>query len=554
MRRLPILFLVLIFFSTGISCSKSFLDEETKSFFSTDNAFKTEKDFEASVNNLYALVRAEFYTVNDFMPFQYIYRTDVAFEITVTTPNLSAEIAPTGFPGSHWTALYKIVAEANTILGRLPASEVSEAAQVQFEAKAKFFRGFAYRSLAYLFGGVPLVLEEITGEKTDFVRASKKEVLTQVIDDLTFAAANLPGITAVKDGEISNLAAQHLLSEVYLADGQYQEAVTAATAVIDDPNTDLMKARFGASVSVPGKDVYWDLFQPKNQNRKTAGNTEGIWVIQIETDVQGGSGSTSGGSQSGVYSLERVHAPFVRDLRINGVSVFRWPVGDYTGGRGVGFLAPSLYFMDTVWQSDFNNDIRNANHNFVRDFVANNPGSPLFGQVISTKNPPAGVTVPSRVFYPYQSKATTPFNHPASLYANAATFELKSTAGGTYRDEYLFRLAETYLLRAEAYLGLGNTGDAAKDINVVRTRAQANPVLPGNVNIDYILDERMREFGVEEKRMLTLMRLGKFYDRVKQHNPFYGIQMQPHYNLWPIPQPEIERNRGAVLEQNPGYQ
>jgi hypothetical protein len=63
----------------------------------------------------------------------------------------------------------------------------------------------------------------------------------------------------------------------------------------------------------------------------------------------------------------------------------------------------------------------------------------------------------------------------------------------------------------------------------------------------------MRELGVEEKRMLTLHRLGKWYDRVVKCNPYYAPQADPKYNLWPIPQFEIERNREAVLEQNAGY-
>ncbi|MBS0031013.1 RagB/SusD family nutrient uptake outer membrane protein [Chitinophaga sp. 22321] len=545
----------------AFSCRQDFLDEKSLSFLSTANAFKTTEDFDASVNNLYGLVRSEFYTSSDWQPMQYLYRTDMAVEVSVgSNPNLSAEFGPNGtLTNNHWSQLYKIVAESNTIIDRIPASRLSNANKVLFEARAKFFRALGYRTLAYLYGGVPLVLNEIVGEKTDFVRATKKEVLTQVIADLKFAATNLPGITVVKDGEISNLAAQHLLSEVYLADGQFQHAVNAASAVIDDPATDLMKTRFGARSTVTPGDVYWDLFQAKNQNRKSAGNTEGIWVIQLETDVQGGSAVST--AMAGNYQLERVHVPLYRDMRVNGVALFLWPIGDYTGGRGVGFLQPSKHFADEVWQSDFNNDIRNANHNFVREVVATNPASPFFGQKISTQNPPPGanITFPSRVFYPYQSKATTPFNHPAALYVNPGAsdpvkkYELKATAGGTYADQYMFRLAETYLLRAEAYLGLGSTGPAAADINVVRARANASPVLAGAVTLDYILDERLRELGVEEKRMLTLMRLGKLYERVKKYNPFYGVNMDPRFNLWAIPQGEIERNRSAVLEQNPGY-
>jgi starch-binding outer membrane protein, SusD/RagB family len=560
MKKITILSIgLLLWFST--SCKESFLEETPSAFLSTSNAFKTVDDFNASVNNLYGSVRAEFYSRSDWQPMQYLYRTDLGIEVTVGgNPNLSAEFGPNGtLANNHWSQIYKIVADANTIISRIPASSLSERDRISFEAKARFFRAFAYRSLAYLFGGVPLITEEIIVEKVDFVRASKKEVLTQVIEDLKFAAANLPGITTVRDGEISNLAAYHLLSEVYLADGQFKNAADAATVVIDDPNTGLMTSRFGSRSTVTPGDVYWDLFQTNNQNRKTANNREAIWVIQFEADVPGG-GATST-AMAGSYQLERVHVPLFRDMRVNGVQLFLWPVGDYTGGRGVGFLQPSRYFADSVWKSDFDNDIRNANHNFVREVVATNPASPFFGKVISTKNPPAGagITYPSRVFYPYQSKATTPYNHPAGLYVNPGSsdpirkFELKASAGGTYADQYMFRLAETYLLRAEANLGLGNLTAAAADINLVRARSKALPVQPGNVTLDYILDERLRELGVEEKRMLTLMRLGKLYDRVTRLNPFYGVNMQPHFNLWAIPQGEIERNRGAVLEQNPGY-
>lgn len=563
MKKIHQLLLIIVLLGVG-SCKEDFLNEEPLDFFSTANAFQTENDFNASVNNLYGLLRNEFYSVNDFNPMEYLYRTDVAFQITTQVPNLDADFNPnSGIISNHWTRLYKIIAEANTIISRLPNSQLSDAKKPLFEAKARFFRAFAYRSLAYLYGGVPLVLEEIATEKTDFARSSREEVYTQVIDDLDFATKNLPALTAVADGEVSSLAAQHLLAEVYLAAGQFQNAANAASAVIDDPNTDLMTARFGSrSTETPG-DVYWDLFRRNNQNRKSAGNKEAIWVIQFETDVLGGGAVSS--AQAGSYLLERVHPPLIRDVTINGVPPFLWPAGDYTGGRGVGFLAPSVYMIDSVYADDFDTDIRNANHNFVRAYKSNNPASPYFNQLISFHNVPDGTKgtggsvivsgKPDRAFYPYQAKCTTPFNHPSALYILPAPypFALKPSAGGTYTDQYMFRLAETYLLRAEAYLGLNDKVSAAADINVVRTRSNAAPVTPDKVDIDYILDERMREFGVEEKRMLTLTRLGKLVDRVKKCNPFYAAGMKDHFNLWPIPQAEIERNRNGVLAQNPGY-
>jgi starch-binding outer membrane protein, SusD/RagB family len=565
-------FLILLVLLTGtFSCKKSLLNETPLDFLSATNAFKTTADFQASVNNLYRLVRAEFYTVNDNDPMEYQYRTDIAFYVPAAFPaNLSGEIAPTsGIMERHWRALYKIIAEANTIISRIPASQLSAADQKLFEARARFFRAFAYRSLAYIWGGVPLETNELLGAKVDYTRATRKEVYTQVIADLVFAVANLPGITAssIKDGEVSSQAANHLLSEVYIADGQFANAVTAATAVISSPGMALMTARFGTRRTVTPGDVYWDLFRRGNQNRKNgSNNTEAIWVIQLEADVPGGAAITTTSFASGDgFSLERVHAPLIRDVTVNNVAPFLWPTSDYTGGRGVGFHAPSKYFQDSVYSSDPVNDIRNANHNFVRKFKSNNPGSPLFNTEIDYHNLPAGTKgtsgatltsgVPSRAIYPYQTKCTDPFNHPANLMAptTANPFALKGGAGFTYQDQYLFRLAETYLLRAEAYLGAGNAASAAADINVVRARSNAAPVAAGNVTIDYILDERIRELGVEEKRLLTLMRLGKWYDRVVKCNPFYASAANTKYNLWPIPQSEIERNRGAVLQQNPGY-
>ena len=579
MKKIQKFLLIIILFTGSLACEKTFLDEQPLDFLSTGNAFQTEADFNASVNNLYGLTRHHYYTSNDFEPFRYLYRTDGFFEITTTTPNMAAEISPTGITNWAWAPNYKIVAEANTIISRLPGSTtLTDAQKKSFEAKARFFRALGYRTLAYLYGGVPLVLEETASEKTDFTRATRKEVYAQAIEDLKFAAANLPSIStaSLRDGEVSSQAAQHLMAEVYLADGQFQNAIDAATAVITTAGMSLMTARFGRRSAVTPGDVYWDLFQRGNQNRKTSTNRESIWVIQIETDVTGGGGSTAAGNQNGVYSLERVHTPLMRDMRISGVAPFTWPVANYTGGRGVGFLAPSPYFITNIWQSDFTNDIRNANHNFVRDYYGTNPASPFFGKLVSTQSPPPGSTglsgtivanKPDRSFYPYQSKATQVYDAPATLVepndgnvpANIRSIDslrknyLTPGAGGTYIDQYMFRLAETYLLRAEGYLGLNKTSEAAADINVVRARVKAAPVAPGNVNIDYILDERLREFGVEEKRMLTLMRLGKWVDRVRRFNPFYGTQMQDHFNLWPIPSTEIERNRSAKLEQNPGY-
>lgn len=563
------------------ACNETdFLREKPLDFMSTENSYETEKDFDIAVNDLYDMVRWEFYGYDECRPMDYLYGTDLVYDGepggTEKHGNMAAAYHPTAtIPRVHWNNLYKIISGTNVVIDRIDSKDFSEDTKKQFKAKASFFRGFAYRTLVYLYGGVPLVLEEITIPKTDFVRATKEQTLDQAIADVKFAAEALKDIAVMKDGEISSTAAYHLLAELYLAKGKYQEAVIAATQVIDNPAMGLMKSRFGSRANETPGDVYWDLFRMNNQNRG-AGNTEGIWVIQYETDLPGGGSSTVTAKTTGNYCAERNFAPMVRDvkLRVDGkdYAPFRWPVSDYTGGRGIGWGISTRHYSNTVWESDFHNDIRNANHNFVRKFAVHNESfKKQFGiDSIDVDNPPANLvvgqggsmTIPGRYLYAYQSKVTTPYNHPEPLYANKTTGDLKSSAGATYTDQYMFRLAETYLLRAEAYLALNDKGKAASDINEVRRRANAIPVEAADVDLDYILDERIRELGIEEKRRLTLMRTGKLYDRVKRFNPYYanpetngdGVGMLEKYNVWPIPHSAIEANIGAVLEQNQGYE
>jgi hypothetical protein len=64
----------------------------------------------------------------------------------------------------------------------------------------------------------------------------------------------------------------------------------------------------------------------------------------------------------------------------------------------------------------------------------------------------------------------------------------------------VYRLAETYLIRAEAYYWKGQLGLAADDINTVRERSHALPITAADVTLDYIFAERARELYLEEMR------------------------------------------------------
>lgn len=115
------------------------------------------------------------------------------------------------------------------------------------------------------------------------------------------------------------------------------------------------------------------------------------------------------------------------------------------------------------------------------------------------------------------------------------------------------RLGETYLLLAEAQFRQGRNADAAASINMIRNRAHATPVQPGEVTLDYILDERARELTAEELRRLTLIRTNTLVSRVRKYNPKVAPTISDFNIHLPIPQSEIDVNKDAVLTQNDGY-
>ena len=224
------------------------------------------------------------------------------------------------------------------------------------------------------------------------------------------------------------------------------------------------------------------------------------------------------------------------------------------GGRGVANLNNTDWWLNDLWESDWSNDIRNSKWNIVRDIVYDNPKSKYYGKsAIAPETYSKKLKTDKWRWYPWPSKITTPGDHPAALYQNEEQLSLKSTAGATYLDQYMLRLPEVYLLRAEAYLNLGKKDLAADDINAVRERAQAKPVADADVTLDYILDERAREMVYEEFRRITLGRVGKYVERVRKCNSFNAPQMEDKMELWPIPYSFIEANKDAKIEQNPGY-
>lgn len=556
-------FIALIVF-LGCESDDDFLREVPNTFYTLENAFSTAAQVDAAViacyqhtRNLYFPNHHNAYTLKgkgtDVIDVPLIRMGQTLSDYSIIDPQKSEF-------NNIYSSFYQLISKANTALFAAELEHIQWGSQAEKDyviAQAKFFRAFAYRNLGQLFGGVPIVDEIITEPRFDFVRSTRIETYQFAIDDLEAILNDLPE-TTTSGGRIVRGAAQHFLAELYLSmgielqeqgqngDAMYDRAIQYASALIDGGIYSLMTERFGTRMNEtprdnflwdPGTaDVYWDLFQEGNVMYQH-GNRETIWAFPIDFEAWQREDNQS-------------RLPYVRSFG----PVFRWIDGfigteEDGGGRGVAFVTPTMYTRYDVWDGPVGeNDNRNAEHNFRRIFSYNDPNHPSYGEVI-----------PYSVIY--QDDNFRGMIFPVHMKINTDRFtglEHGNNHDDLFRDDYVVRLAETILIRAEAYLRRGDSGNAANDINLIRDRAQCTyRVSPGDVSIDFILDERVRELYAEEHRWNTLLRMGGTVavDRIREHAfwPATKATLTWDYNLWPIPQTVIDRNIGARMEQNPGW-
>lgn len=555
-----ILIFVFIFSIQGCENDEDFLRESPNTFFTLENAFSTPAQVDAVLVSCYRLARQNQVSSSATTRILNGLGTDVLDvpELRIgTTFSDYARLNPTfNEYNTIFNRYYDMISKANTALYSAELEHIaweSEQEKNYAIAQAKFFRGYAYRSLGMLYGGVPLVDAILTQPKLDFVRSSTIDTYQFAIDDLESILNFLPETTP-QAGRIVKGAAQHFLVELYISmgieleeqgnngDAMYDKALQYANQLIDGGTYSLMTERFGSRKAEVSNwsgtaDVYWDLFQEGNVNFQD-GNSESIWAYQI--DFQ------SYLSEDGQSKIEypRDYVPLLR--LVEGMQ----GEGDDVGGRGVCFATPTMHVRDGVWEDSFWNDNRNAEHNIWRNFKYNDPTHPKFGEPYPWSEYYKTDYNRSMV-YPIHAKYTT----DPGTWTGLQEGENRSNL---FRDEYAIRLAETILLRAEIFYRKGQMQDAADDINLIRERAKAEyKVSASDVDLDLILDERIRELFIEEDRWHTLLRMRGTVavDRIKEYAfwPFTKTTLTWDFNKWPIPQGAIDRNIDAELEQNPGW-
>ncbi|WP_084291147.1 RagB/SusD family nutrient uptake outer membrane protein [Pedobacter nyackensis] len=570
------IFFYSIIFATFVasSCKKP-LTEEPLDFYTPENSYTNKAQFESALANSYLSIRSNFYAATDAYSNYDMLGLDV--DLTHVESNASATKvqyfgwatmnSDNGFAGKWWPRLYALIAQSNTIIDRADASEAkwtSDAEKNAIVGEAKFLRAFAYRFLANMWGDVPLVLKETRVPKFDYTKSKQLEVYQQCKADLEFAVQYMPAIDQVKGGRAPREAAYHLLSEINICLKDYPAAITAATAVISGGKCNLMTSRFGLSTGfkfsgydyrgagLPWGDVYWDLFQEGNMNWKE-GNKEAIWNVSQDPTIKGGD-NIDVHAQGGFFVMDRWWGPIPWQAKDKN-NVSNWLM-DTLSGRPVASLIVSGYADSVIWKykGNFSRDLRNSEYNIQRTYYFTNPASAYYGQAITKSNVDASTLA---LWEPRLTPHFKKFIRPVPVgLATDASSKRKNDNGRNWKDWYIMRLAETYLLRAEANMLKGDLTAAAADINAVRGRANATSVAEGDVNMDLILDERARELYGEEFRLNTLMRTGKLVEYLNKYNGYLkdnGLVAPARVAKLPIPRKEIEANKGAVLLNNEGY-
>lgn len=604
-------------------CSEDWLNPEPLSFYEPDNTFSTVEGLEAALTTCRRQMR--YYYLESLGP---AVATDMIFsDVAVSavsdcsggqdmvfhlTPTSNNNWYGTNMTEYFWDMGFQGISFANTVISRLPGLSLDQSTKDEMLSRAYFQRAWRYYHLLCQFGDIPFVSKEVITPKLDYRTVKMEIIIDKMIQDLEFAVSHI----AEKNdyGKENRGACRILLIKYYLMAQRFEDAIKEADILIDDSGYQLMEQNFGMFENPypefhPIKEnVIWDLHRPAN--KAIAENKETIMLLvdrydksqsRINTNLihnytpfwaqtdntkgiltpsKQNIGLTSIAATDNVLSL---HPDYI-DLR----AIF---------GRGEAFSRPTYFAEKGMWtdKSDLRHSREVGNWFVMEDFKYNDVNLLSSADAEYYLKPIQKFandgtllcqdTIRCWFDFPYYKLW---ISDPDKEVSNGYVGNAYSGGPG---DWYLYRLAEAYLLRAEAYYWIGNYEDAAKDINKIRKRAGCTNFfmkddLQGLEGLDIIMDERARELTYEELRHVELVRVSYIkankegiYDspksladeksysywwhRITNYNNYYNkgvktlhndVYTMGKYNIfWPIPQTSIDANIYGCINQNYGY-
>lgn len=471
---------------------------------------------------------------------------------------------------TEWRVMWHAVNLCNSGINRIGDAGLSAENHSRFEGELRFLRAWYYWHVVETWGNVALRTTETSSVELTETRSTIPAIYNLIISDLQFASTNLPATTTDR-GRATTKAALGLLARAYLSRAYYStgsEATDFFTKARDIANQVISRQ---GELGVSLYPSYADVFNPSNN--KT--NKEALYVISNSTNT-------------------------ALDYDANGNRLHMWFLTNYSTKPGLQVSLDydydkTLYFMPTRALLDFYDETKDARFNATfqtvwitnkaytwtaADAKTNNKLTSVVGKSLTVGKDTAMVITKGKVA---NKAAKTYICYDRDSTYNAADGTIRDgneypalkkfmdpltraslTAQPAFSDVIVMRLAEMYLISAEAELQLGNPAAAATQINVLRTRAAiktpvdqtaAMQVTAANITLDFILDERARELCGEHLRWFDLKRTHKIVDRIKKYNPDINVaNLVDRIYLRPIPQTELDAlTNGAEFGQNPGY-
>ena len=573
MKRINILIITTILAAVFMQACRKKLVEEPRSIL-TPEFFTTTQGFQQGLDAAYASTRLiwgnqDYFTITVIGTDEFKRGIDGNSDINVYS---SGYTPSTGVINANWRNAYIFINTCNGVIDNAPNVPLADAVKKRMVAEAKFIRANWYFILVQFWGNVTLNKTFQNTPTTSAKRDSMAAVYNFIIQDLKDAAVDLHQglIKDIQPGRANKAVAMHLLSKVYLTragssaaqPNDYQDAYTTAKSLIEN------RATYGVSLLQDFGKVY---------EEGNEANSEVLWSSQHTSNL-----AFNGPNNSGIsnFSADNVfnHMWVPQYERQPGM------IRSTQYGRPYIRCTPTRWMTDTVWGNKAN-DTRYSK-TFQTVWFANDPVTPStypkWPSPLPAGAPPGAVSGQLKfgfgdtaIYMPGTDRTA------AQIAANRATLippRLYSSALSPYMMKYndtkranlnfpsirpviAYRLAETYLIAAEAAFRIGNMVDAVTYINTIRTRAAypsgniaAMQITAADINIDFILDERTRELCGEVMRWLDLVRTGKLIERVKLHNSEAAINILTKHIIRPIPQEQIDEvTTGTPYPQNTGW-
>ncbi len=519
----------LLLCTSVLASCKDFLTEEHPSKFTIDYIVTSEDGLELGVTALYN--RQRYYTndTESATMFALVRATDEAMT-NGGTGNYFGIYDPQYLKPSSaqvafmWTTMYDIIGKANTLIEageKLPDTPNLR----RIIAEAKCFRAQSYFLLYRTYDRIWLNTLATTPENVDDERDIRPATQTEVFDllykDLDYAIENLDWTTE-EPGRFTQGAARHIKAKAALWIKDWPEALTQVEAIDQSGAFDLVEVD--------------KVFTGAELNHKEA--------ILTQQWSKNPGGNLSAATPSGNYIAALFIGIYRQEIGGAADEACSYQNWGYTYGR----CLPSPYLFSLYDQSK---DKRYTSWYIHRYMNTTNKDIPYGAVVVKP-----GEYFPERKDGVVNKNLLPGITKYGDIWARG-TSETKS-----YKDVIVYRLAETYIIGAEAALMSGDQTLAKYYYNKTWQRA-GNNQFTGTLTMKDVIDEQARELAFEGDRWYFLKRLGILIDQVKNYagHPEVSASLagrtnlpaNPHFIRWPIPETEVTDLGADRFPQNPGY-